>query len=139
MRSPLMRLASWMSLGIMVTRLAWIAHRLVSSNNPTMYASQASWMANTACDWKRRSDLYSVAISLTRRWKGNLRMRSSVLFWNFLISLRATVPGRNLCGFLTPLSVTLAVLRAALLANCLRGAFDPVFLRAVYLVRAISN
>mmetsp|Transcript_72099 Transcript_72099/g.145912 ORF Transcript_72099/g.145912 Transcript_72099/m.145912 type:complete len:168 (-) Transcript_72099:424-927(-) len=34
-RSPRMRLASWMSLGMMVTRLAWMAHRLVSSNRPT--------------------------------------------------------------------------------------------------------
>lgn len=41
-RSPRMRLASWMSLGMMVTRLAWIAHRLVSSKRPTRYASLAS-------------------------------------------------------------------------------------------------
>ena len=34
-RSPRMRLASWMSLGMMVTRLAWMAARLVSSNRPT--------------------------------------------------------------------------------------------------------
>ena len=33
--SPRILLASWMSLGMMVTRLAWMAHRLVSSNNPT--------------------------------------------------------------------------------------------------------
>jgi len=34
-RSPRILLASWMSLGMMVTRLAWMAHRLVSSNRPT--------------------------------------------------------------------------------------------------------
>lgn len=34
-RSPRIRLASWMSFGMMVTRLAWIAHKLVSSNSPT--------------------------------------------------------------------------------------------------------
>ena len=34
-RSPRMRRASWMSLGMMVTRLAWMAAKLVSSNNPT--------------------------------------------------------------------------------------------------------
>jgi len=34
-RSPRILLASWMSLGMMVTRLAWMAHKLVSSNNPT--------------------------------------------------------------------------------------------------------
>ena len=33
--SPQIRLASWMSLGMMVTRRAWMAHKLVSSNNPT--------------------------------------------------------------------------------------------------------
>ena len=41
-RSPRIRLASWMSLGMMVTCLAWMAHRLASSNNPTRYASVAS-------------------------------------------------------------------------------------------------
>ena len=38
-RSPRMRRASWMSLGMMVTRLAWMAHKLVSSKRPTRYAS----------------------------------------------------------------------------------------------------
>ena len=43
------------SLGWMVTRLAWIAARLVSSKSETRYASDASWSAITAEDWKRRS------------------------------------------------------------------------------------
>ena len=34
-RSPRILLASWMSLGMMVTLLAWMAHRFVSSNRPT--------------------------------------------------------------------------------------------------------
>ena len=34
-RSPRIHLASWMSLGMMVTRRAWMAHKLVSSNSPT--------------------------------------------------------------------------------------------------------
>ena len=34
-RSPRMRRASWMSLGMMVTRLAWMAAKLVSSKSPT--------------------------------------------------------------------------------------------------------
>ena len=34
-RSPRIRLASWISFGMMVTRLAWMAQRLVSSNKPT--------------------------------------------------------------------------------------------------------
>ena len=33
--SPRILLANWMSLGMMVTCLAWMAHRMVSSNNPT--------------------------------------------------------------------------------------------------------
>ena len=40
--SPRILLASWMSLGIMVTLLAWMAQRLVSSKSPTRYASLAS-------------------------------------------------------------------------------------------------
>ena len=63
-------------------------------------------------------------------------MRSSVLFWNLLISLRATVPGRNLWGFLTP-PVAGADFLAALVASCFLGAFPPVDLRAVCLVRAM--
>lgn len=46
-RSPLIRLASWISLGMMVTLFAWMAHRLVSSNSPTKYASLASYKAKT--------------------------------------------------------------------------------------------
>ncbi|KAJ1452428.1 hypothetical protein M885DRAFT_526985 [Pelagophyceae sp. CCMP2097] len=89
-----MRRASWMSLGMMVTRLAWMAHKLVSSKRPTRYASEASCRARMAVDWKRRSVLKSCAISRTSRWKGSLRMRSSVDFWYLRISRRATVPGR---------------------------------------------
>ena len=58
-RSPRIRLASWISLGMIVTRLAWMAQRLVSSNSPTKYASDASCKAETASDLKRRSDLKS--------------------------------------------------------------------------------
>lgn len=67
--------------GMMVTRLAWMAHRLVSSNRPTRYASLASCSAITAELWKRRSVLKSWAISRTSRWNGSLRMSSSVDFW----------------------------------------------------------
>ncbi|XP_030301208.1 uncharacterized protein LOC103531178 [Calypte anna] len=54
------------------------------------------------------------------------------------ISRSATVPGRYRCGFFTP-PVAGALLRAALVANCLRGAFPPVDLRAVCFVRAITT
>ena len=40
--SPRIRLASWRSFGVMVTLLACIAHKFVSSNSPTKYASAAS-------------------------------------------------------------------------------------------------
>ena len=49
--------------------------------------------ARMAEDWNLRSVLKSWAISRTRRWKGSLRMRSSVDFWYLRISRRATVPG----------------------------------------------
>ena len=73
-----------MSFGMMVTRLAWMAHKLVSSKRPTRYASDASWSANTAVLWKRKSVLKSCAISRTRRWNGSLRIKSSVDFWYLL-------------------------------------------------------
>ena len=57
-------------------------------------------------------------------------------FWYLRISRKATVPGRYLCGFLTP-PVAGADLRAALVANCFLGALPPVDLRAVCFVRAI--
>ena len=49
------------------------------------------------------------------------------------------MPGLNLCGFFTPPPLDGAVFRAALFAICFRGAFPPVFLRAVYFVLAIVN
>ena len=135
-RSPLILLANWTSFGMMVTLLAWIAHKLVSSNKPTKYASDASCKAKTAEDWNRKSVLKSWAISLTNLWNGNFLMSNSVDFWYLRISLNATVPGRYLCGFLTP-PVAGADLRAALVASCFLGALPPVDLRAVCLVRAI--
>ncbi|KAJ1282537.1 hypothetical protein BS78_03G060100 [Paspalum vaginatum] len=133
-----MRRASWMSLGMMVTRLAWMAQRLVSSKSPTRYASAASCSAATADDWKRRSVLKSCAISRTSRWNGSFRISSSVLFWYLRISRSATVPGRKRCGFFTP-PVAGADLRAAFVASCFRGALPPVDLRAVCFVRAIGS
>ena len=86
--------------------------------------------------WNRKSLLKSWAISLTSLWKGSLRMRSSVDFWYLRISRRATVPGRYRWAFFTP-PVAGADFRAALVASCFLGAFPPVDLRAVCLVRAI--
>ena len=69
---------------MIVTRLAWIAHKFVSSNNPVKYASDASCNASTAEDWNRKSVLKSCAISRTRRWNGSLRINNSVDFWYLL-------------------------------------------------------
>merc|ERR1719192_1720871 len=113
-----------------------MAQRLVSSKSPTREAPLASCRAPMAADWNLRSVLKSWALSLTRRWKGNFLMRSSVDFWYLLISLRATVPGLYLWGFLTP-PVDGADFLAALVASCFLGAFPPVDLRAVCLVRAM--
>merc|ERR1719341_912143 len=77
--SPRILLASWISLGMMVTLFAWMAQRLVSSKRPTRYASLASWRAITAELWNLRSVLKSWAISRTRRWNGSLRMSSRLL------------------------------------------------------------
>ena len=82
-RSPRIRLASSMSFGMMVTRLAWMAHRLASSNSLTRYASAASWRHSIAADWNCRSVLKSWAISLTNLWKGNFRMSSAEVFWKW--------------------------------------------------------
>lgn len=71
--------------------------------------------------WNLRSVLKSWAISLTNLWKGSFLINSSVLFWYLLISLRATVPGLNLWGFLIPPEATADFL-AALLATCFLGA-----------------
>jgi hypothetical protein len=70
------------------------------------------------------------------RWKGILRRSSSVVFWYLLISLRATVPGLYLWGFLTP-PVAGALFLAAFVASCFLGALPPVDLRAVCLVLAM--
>ena len=59
-----------------------------------------------------------------------------MVFWYRLISLRATVPGLYLWGFLTP-PVAGALFLAALVASCFLGAFPPVDLRAVCLVLAM--
>ena len=49
-------------------------------------------------DWKRRLVSIFEVISLTNLWNGSLGISSSVDFWYFLTSRRATVPDRNL-GF----------------------------------------
>ena len=76
--SPLILLARCRSFVMIVTLLAWIAHRLVSSNKPTRYASAAYWRASTALLWNLTSCLNSVAIYLTSLMKGSFLIRRSV-------------------------------------------------------------
>ena len=97
-----MQRANWTSLGIIVTLLACMVHRLASSKRDTKYASAASCRHMMVLPWKRMSVLpTSWAISWTSCEKGSFRIRSSVLFWYHQISWRATVPGQYLLGFLT--------------------------------------
>ena len=120
-----MRRANWTSLGIIVTLLVCMAHRLVSSKRDTKYASAASCRHMMALPWKCISVFpTSWAISRTSRENGSFRIRSSVLFWYRQISRRATVPGRYLLGLLT----------FPAFRNSFRGALPPTvgqsFLRA---------
>ena len=62
---PLIRRAKCMSFGMIVTRLACIAHRLVSSKRLTRYASHASWRQVTASIVNLRLKWISLAISRT--------------------------------------------------------------------------
>ena len=97
-----MQWASWMSLGRIVTLLACMVQRLVSSMRDTKNASAASCKHIMVLPWKRMSVLpTSWATSQTSREKGSFQIRSSVLFWNHQISQRATVPGRYFLGFFT--------------------------------------
>ena len=97
-----MQRANWMSLGIIVTLLACMAHRLASSKRDTKNASSASCRHMMVLPWKCMLVLpTSWATSRTSHEKGSFRIRSSVLFWYHLILRRATVPGQYLLVFLT--------------------------------------
>ena len=100
---PLILLASFISLGMIVTRFAWIAHNSTSSNNITRNASEASCKAIRAAFWNLRSLIgdTSWTISLISLEKGSAGINRLVDFWYFLISFNALVPG--LCrGVLLP-------------------------------------
>ena len=86
--------------------------------------------------WKPRSCLpTSWAISWTKCEKGCLHMRSSVLFWNWHISWRATVPGQYFWGLFSghrALPPTMGQ-RFFLACSSPAGSECPVF-AAIYLV-----
>ena len=97
-----MQQANWISLGIIVTLLACMVQRLVSSMRPTKNAYAASCRHIMALPWKHISVLPTAwAISQTSHEKGSFLIRSSVLFWNCQISWRATVPGWYFLVFFT--------------------------------------
>ena len=78
----------------------WMVHRLASLGRPTKYASAACCRVKMTCTWKHMSyHPTSRAISWTKCKKGSLQMRRSILFWNWQISWRATIPGQYLQGF----------------------------------------
>ena len=64
-----------MSFGMIVTRLAWIAHRLVSSKRPTRYASEAYLTSlfedtNLCAIHAKRVTIMPKDIQLARRIRG---------------------------------------------------------------------
>ena len=116
------------SLGWMVTHLACMAQKFMSSMSLTSQASMASWMANNVVAWKRRSILKFCATFLISLATHSFLHSNSVLFWYFLICQSATVPGWNLWGFLmAPVNAGLLLLPSfflgSLQGNCLWGTF----------------
>ena len=61
----------------------------------------SAWHAVLDRRYTSPGGLQSCIISFTRRLNGPFLVRISVLFWYFLISRRAFVPGRYLCFFRT--------------------------------------
>lgn len=117
----------------MVNLLAWMAHRLVSSNKPTSYVSPASWNA-----------LMAALRNLKSFWNPGRfphppleRQFLDEKLSQFLVMTKGLALQR--CGFFTPL-VEVAVFLASLAASCLRrwrwrGSHQ--WNRAIGLVRTI--
>ena len=133
--SPWILCTNWISFGIMVTCLTCMAHKLMSSNNKTRYASAASCNAVIAA-----SDILNscppchrfCTNSLMRQSNGALLIRSSVDRWYLLISHSATVPGLYLLGFgpsvfgsFPPLCLASALAVTSLLASFLDSVGTP--------------
>ena len=85
-----------MSLDIIVHCLACIAQRLLSSNMLIRYASLASCKAMTTIPWNLIPIMNCWPIFWTSLMNGSFLISSSVLFWYFHISCKASVPGRYL-------------------------------------------
>ena len=116
--SPWILCTNWISFGIMVTHLACMAHKFVSLNSKTRYASVASCNAITSGGDTLNSSPpchRSCTNSLTRQSNGALLISSSVDHWYLLMSRSATVPGLYLLGFLASVLSSLPPLLLPLL------------------------
>lgn len=120
-RSPRMRRGSWMSLGIIVTRLVWTAHELVSSKKANQTGLACPCKAPVTALWKRTSGLSLEQVLAPD--PGREVCKSGVQWTSDNISFHGVpraVPGLSPCGFLTPPAEG-ALWRAALVASCFLG------------------
>ena len=123
-----------MSLGIIVTCFACIAHKFVSSKSLTRNTSASSCNANTIAGVRQKSNLISYKISLTSWRNGSFGISNSVNIWNCLICLSTTVPRWNLCGLFRPPVAGLPLFYNSFVIKC----FAPsLFLTIVFFVLAI--
>ena len=126
--------ASFISFGIIVTRFVCIAHKLVSSNRQMRKASAASCIAKMVAGVSCISNLICWRISLTSWRNGSFLISSSVVIWNFLISLSATVPSWNQYSLFNPPVALVPLFYVSFVIKC----FGPsIFLTVVFFVLAI--
>ncbi|GBP96940.1 hypothetical protein EVAR_77053_1 [Eumeta japonica] len=132
-----MRRASCMSFGMMVTRLACIAHRFVFEETdqvrlaslleghhggalePQVGLEVLRYLANESLKWQLTNQQLRALLIATDLAKGDSSRPVAV-------RLLHAAGGR-------------CALRAAFVASCLRGALPPVDLRAVCFVRAMTD
>ena len=149
--SPWILLTNCTSFGIIVTHLVCMAHKFVSLNNKTRYASAASCNAVTTMGDTLNSIppcRMSCTISLTKQSNGALLISSSVVLWYLLMSHNATVPSLYLLGFLAsvlgslpPLLLASALAAAALLAafSDSVGAPDVLFFEVHFVLAMLTS
>ena len=129
--SPLILWASCISQGRIVTHLACIMHKFVSSISQMIYASATSCNANTIPAWIKWYACSFCKISQTSWRNGIFGISSSVIFWYQWISHRACVPSLNLLPF-----TDLEVAWGLILSNCLipmQGIFPfPLFFMTAF-------
>ena len=104
-RSPRRRRARARSFGWIVTRLAWMAAKLVSSKSETRYASAASWRAMTADDWNRKA-VYEGVISMFKLCEDVKETNLEVLSDFTNETLEGELADEQLGGLLVPSDLT---------------------------------